>query len=175
MAAPKTFNEAVQEFTDDLAKLLINKRLDYGAGNLAEFGTYGVLVRVSDKFHRLKNLSQKGTEPENEAITDTWQDIAGYAILALMIDKYGMQGYTALQAEKPLTGAKNTFPKGSDAYRAKKWAEEATGGLYDDISAEPKPEPKPKPEPILEAVDVPAEAAEAASYKTQYRNTKRYG
>lgn len=97
-ANPTTFNEAVQTFTDELAKLLIRKRLDYGPGNLVEFGQFGVLVRLSDKLHRLRNLHERGTAPLHESVLDTWQDIAGYAILALMMISYGESGYVALEA-----------------------------------------------------------------------------
>lgn len=102
----ESFNDAVKRFTDELAELLISKRLDYGPGNLCEFGDFGVLVRVSDKFHRLKNLHKAGTEPANEAVTDTWQDIAGYAILALMMIQYGEDGYRQLEAIRPKGKAK---------------------------------------------------------------------
>ena len=91
------FETVVYRFTNELAELLIRKRKDYGPGNLAEFGDFGVLVRVSDKFHRLKTLLGSGAEPANESIEDTWQDVAGYSILALMIRAYGMAGYVALE------------------------------------------------------------------------------
>jgi hypothetical protein len=92
-----TFDRAVKEFTDELAELLIRKRRDYGPGNLAEFGDFGILVRAGDKFTRLKTLLQSGQEPANEPIDDTWQDLAGYSILALMVRKFGHEDFRRLE------------------------------------------------------------------------------
>lgn len=93
-----TFEESVYEFTNSLAELLIRKRKDYGPGNLAEFGDYGILVRAGDKFHRLKNLLRSGQAPAvaDETVEDTWFDLAGYSILALMVRAYGIDGFAAL-------------------------------------------------------------------------------
>lgn len=66
----------------EIVELLDRKRADYGTENIKKFGSYGVLVRVSDKVERLINLS--GKEPNFEGIEDSWKDIAGYAILALI-------------------------------------------------------------------------------------------
>jgi hypothetical protein len=79
----QTFDEACKLVASDIADLVIRKQHDYGHGNILAFGEFGVLVRASDKFERLKNL--QGKEAKNEAIDDTWMDVAGYAILALML------------------------------------------------------------------------------------------
>ena len=68
----------------EIAELLDQKRADYGAENIKKFGSYGVLVRVSDKVERLINLSKRNNKPNFESVEDTWRDIAGYAILALI-------------------------------------------------------------------------------------------
>ena len=69
---------------EEIATLLDQKRADYGSENIKKFGSQGVLVRVSDKVERLINLSRKGGEVNFESVEDTWRDIAGYAILALI-------------------------------------------------------------------------------------------
>ena len=69
---------------EEIACLLDRKRQDYGTGNIRKFGSYGVLVRVSDKVERLINLSKRDGSPNFESVDDTWKDIAGYAILALI-------------------------------------------------------------------------------------------
>ena len=49
----------VQEFARQLvvnALVFAKKQHDYGPGNISSFGEVGVLVRVSDKIARLKNL-----------------------------------------------------------------------------------------------------------------------
>ena len=68
----------------EIATLLDQKRQDYGTENIKKFGSYGVLVRVSDKVERLINLSKRNDKPNFESIEDSWRDIAGYAILALI-------------------------------------------------------------------------------------------
>jgi len=57
--------------------------------NLKEFGLLGIVVRLSDKFARLKNLVQSGKHPQNESLRDTLRDIRIYSYLAeiLMEDK----------------------------------------------------------------------------------------
>lgn len=68
----------------EIAELLDQKRADYGTENIKKFGSHGVLVRVSDKVERLINLSKRNNKPNFESVEDTWRDIAGYAILALI-------------------------------------------------------------------------------------------
>lgn len=69
----------------EIAQLLERKHADYGDNNIAKFGTKGVLVRVNDKVERLINLTwETDKEPNFESVEDTWRDIAGYAVLALI-------------------------------------------------------------------------------------------
>jgi hypothetical protein len=65
-------------------KVLDDKQKDYGSGNIAAFGEYGVLVRVWDKVSRLRNLLTNVSEPKNESIEDTWLDLCNYAIIATL-------------------------------------------------------------------------------------------
>ncbi len=65
--------------------LLDSKHQDYGAGNIAAFGEYGIMVRMSDKMERLKRLLTNAAEPNNESIEDTYKDLCNYAIIALMV------------------------------------------------------------------------------------------
>jgi hypothetical protein len=62
----------------------VYKRQDYGSGNISAFGEFGVIVRLNDKMERLKNLN-KMPSVKNESIEDTYQDIANYAVIALLI------------------------------------------------------------------------------------------
>lgn len=75
--------KSIQAITDSIAVLLTQKRQDYGTENLDKFGEFGILVRISDKVERLRNLLASGKEPNFESINDTWRDVAGYAVLAL--------------------------------------------------------------------------------------------
>jgi hypothetical protein len=65
-------------------QLMDKKQQDYGSNNISAFGEFGVLVRLNDKIERLKNLN-KMPAVKNEAIEDTYQDIANYAVISLMI------------------------------------------------------------------------------------------
>lgn len=85
MSEPNTFDAAARKIAGELVNLLISKQHDYGPGNIMAFGEFGVLVRANDKIERLKNLLQSGKAPQHEAIADTWQDLANYAIIALML------------------------------------------------------------------------------------------
>jgi len=85
MEKPDTFNDAALFVAEEIADLITAKQKDYGHSNITDFGEYGVLVRLNDKVARLKNLLTQKKEPANEPIVDTWRDIAGYAIIALML------------------------------------------------------------------------------------------
>jgi len=79
------FEMACRQTAKEIAELVISKQHDYGKNNILDFGETGVLIRANDKFSRLKNLLKLRENPKNEAIEDTWTDVAGYAIIALML------------------------------------------------------------------------------------------
>lgn len=71
------------------ACLMDGKQQDYGSKNISEFSTFGVVVRMSDKFERIKNLfKSKRRRAINESIIDSFTDIANYAIIAQMLEKH---------------------------------------------------------------------------------------
>jgi len=69
-------------------KLLDQKQLDYGSRNISGFGIFGVVVRMNDKFERIKNLFNSGRRRRaaNESIRDSFKDIANYAVIAEMLE-----------------------------------------------------------------------------------------
>jgi len=82
------FNPAnVDDTIEEIADMLVSKHHDYGEENLVEFGELGILVRASDKIARLKNLLDKKGVVNGERREDTWRDLAGYAIQALILMK----------------------------------------------------------------------------------------
>jgi hypothetical protein len=88
--ADQTFADAVWEVMDDIGNLLITKQLDYGPGNInnAHGGPInGLLVRIGDKFERLKNLFSKESKPNFESIEDSFKDLANYAVIGILIQK----------------------------------------------------------------------------------------
>ena len=72
----------------EIKTLLIEKNTRYGKGNIARFGEKGVLMRSFDKVDRLKTLLFDNIEATtDEAVEDSWKDLAGYAIIGLMFHR----------------------------------------------------------------------------------------
>jgi hypothetical protein len=67
--------------------LLVKKGHDYAGnedclGNLKRFGSYGIVVRLSDKFSRLEQYAKAGDlKVSEETIIDTLRDIRNYCFL----------------------------------------------------------------------------------------------
>tara|TARA_Y100000310_G_scaffold226056_1_gene228148 strand:+ start:1180 stop:1626 length:447 start_codon:yes stop_codon:yes gene_type:complete len=80
-----TFNGACMQEAVDIANLVCQKQTDYGTTNITMFGLEGIMIRLSDKINRLTNLIKNDKHPENESLQDTLTDIAGYAIIGLML------------------------------------------------------------------------------------------
>ena len=85
-----------QEFSADvdralcnIRETLISKRRAYGPGNLTRFGPIGIVIRMSDKIDRLTNRYNSNEDSvggmDNDTVSDSWMDIAGYAILGLSL------------------------------------------------------------------------------------------
>ena len=76
---------------DEMADLHSRKNADYTGkddplANLREFGWKGVVVRISDKYFRLKNFAKhEKLEVKDETIKDTLLDLANYALLCLIL------------------------------------------------------------------------------------------
>lgn len=77
--------DRIDKLLFDVKKMLIKKNHDYGVNNLLKFGLFGILVRLSDKVERAKNLFETRAEVEDETIRDTFEDMAGYGIQAILI------------------------------------------------------------------------------------------
>ena len=81
-----SFEQACRDMATHIATIVISKQHDYGHDNIMAFKEQGLVVRLSDKVARLKNLLWTRTDkPQNESIEDTFTDIAGYAIIGLML------------------------------------------------------------------------------------------
>ena len=86
MAEKDSFEEACRIIALQIADTVISKQHDYGHDNIMAFKEQGLVVRLWDKIARLKNLLWVNKEnPKNESIEDTFTDIAGYAIIGLML------------------------------------------------------------------------------------------
>ena len=69
--------------------LLARKNHDYSAeddalSNFRDFGWQGIVVRIGDKYNRLKEMA-KGKSPKNESIIDSLIDLAVYSYLARVV------------------------------------------------------------------------------------------
>jgi len=86
MGDVESFEEACRTIALQIAETVISKQHDYGHDNIMAFKEQGLVVRLWDKVARLKNLLWvKKESPKNESIEDTFTDIAGYAIIGLML------------------------------------------------------------------------------------------
>lgn len=84
------FKDDAAQIYNELFEILAKKQIDYGPLNIwsAPGGaTNGLMVRMSDKLERLKNLIYNSIEPNNEALEDSFIDIANYAVIALMVER----------------------------------------------------------------------------------------
>jgi len=97
---PTHFEDAVEVILSEFVILFLGKHADYGPGNIMDSalqellaGTeyasqaveWGVLQRLGDKYHRLINLYKGSATPNNESLDDSWDDVMGYALVALLV------------------------------------------------------------------------------------------
>lgn len=78
------------KIVNEMYEIYKAKNADYGDSVHDTFVKYGLLsflVRMEDKISRLRSLTLKGKKEQrvkNESILDTLQDLANYAILAII-------------------------------------------------------------------------------------------
>lgn len=79
-------------------ELFAKKHLDYGMSNISagtqlsndsekEFALTGLWYRLSDKINRWKNMIINKRKANNEPLTDTYQDIVNYGIIAQLVER----------------------------------------------------------------------------------------
>lgn len=86
---PSVIKSKAQRFTETtemMSDLYIRKNADYGdsfTDSINELGYTAALVRMGDKFNRIKHLllSETPVFVNEEKITDTLVDLANYAIM----------------------------------------------------------------------------------------------
>ena len=71
------------------ARLMDRKQQEYGCKNISAFGVFGVVVKMTDKFERLKHLFGMGRRAKtiNESIEDSFRDVSNYGVIALMVER----------------------------------------------------------------------------------------
>ena len=70
----------------EMVELLCKKQHDYGHKNISNFGVLGLAVRIADKIARIENL-EKRSSSFNEPLVDSFVDIVGYAMIAVMLSE----------------------------------------------------------------------------------------
>jgi len=75
---------SVEEAGMQVLKTVIGKQRMYGHGNIARFGVPGLTIRLNDKLERLKNIQKHDGPVLFEPLHDTWLDICGYSVIAVM-------------------------------------------------------------------------------------------
>jgi hypothetical protein len=71
---------------EEMVELLCRKQHDYGHNNITNFGIIGVAIRICDKIARIDNLSKR-SQPNNESLVDSYIDIVGYTMIAIMLNE----------------------------------------------------------------------------------------
>jgi hypothetical protein len=90
--------EEYKKISDEQYALFASKMLSYGIGNIAmgtnletpeekHLSLSAIFIRMNDKINRLKNLIwfRKANTVENESLTDTFQDMSVYSIIAQIV------------------------------------------------------------------------------------------
>jgi len=83
---------------EEQLELFSKKHLDYGMSNISAgtllateeeraFALTGLWYRISDKISRWKNLLINNRRINNEPLTDTYQDIVNYGIIAQLVER----------------------------------------------------------------------------------------
>jgi len=72
------------EIIESIKNLRIKKSIDYGT-SWKIFGLNGILYQIRSKFVRIINLTEQEKVPENEALRDSFIDLANYAIMAVQL------------------------------------------------------------------------------------------
>jgi len=83
---------------EEQLELFSKKHLDYGMSNISAgtllateeeraFALTGLWYRISDKISRWKNLLITNQVVNNEPLTDTYQDIVNYGIIAQLVER----------------------------------------------------------------------------------------
>jgi hypothetical protein len=72
--------------------LFDSKQQDYGSSNIGISGEMGIQVRLQDKVSRMRHLLEKrmqepGMKVNNESLGDTYQDVANYGMIGMLLDR----------------------------------------------------------------------------------------
>jgi len=84
----ETFEQAVADKFDECLAMLLSKHKDYGPKNISQSpggALNGLRVRMHDKLARINHLLDSGKSPQNEALVDSFLDLANYAVIGMLV------------------------------------------------------------------------------------------
>lgn len=100
----------LKDLLEQVNNTLINKDKDYGSSfsdTRKEFGRVAIMIRLTDKYNRLKQLIKNPDERKvkDETIEDTLMDLVGYCLLELIEIQLDKQEQTeqVIPAPKPVS------------------------------------------------------------------------
>ena len=93
-----TIAQGYKQIIKEQYTLFAKKHLDYGMANISagtllstdnekNFAMTGLWYRLSDKVSRWKHLTINKKRAQNEALSDTFQDITNYGIIAQLVER----------------------------------------------------------------------------------------
>jgi|TARA_R110000803_G_scaffold48532_5_gene100855 hypothetical protein len=93
-----TIYEGYEQIMKEQFELFAKKHIDYGMSNISagtqlqndeekEFALTGLWYRINDKVNRWKNLLINKVAANNEPLTDTYQDLTNYGIIAQLVER----------------------------------------------------------------------------------------
>jgi hypothetical protein len=86
-AALIDFEIEVSKVMDEARRIMVGRQKDYGPYNIARAWpdpTTALIVRITDKLERLKNLHGKD-DTFGERVRDSWIDLSNYGIVGVMV------------------------------------------------------------------------------------------
>lgn len=84
----EAFEQAVADKFDECLAMLLSKHKDYGPKNISQSpggALNGLRVRMHDKLARINHLLDSGKPPQNEALVDSFLDLANYAVIGMLV------------------------------------------------------------------------------------------
>jgi len=86
--ASEVFEDRILHVVQENVAVLLAKHRDYGPKNISQSpggALNGLRVRMHDKLARINHLIDNKATPENEALIDSFLDLANYAIIAQLV------------------------------------------------------------------------------------------
>lgn len=96
METALSFEAALDHRMTELWKILMDRHAKYGARNLERRGMLGILTRMEDKIGRIEQaVGYTNDAARWEVMDDALLDLAGYAIMGLMLEHRQLGGTSA--------------------------------------------------------------------------------